>query len=416
MGSPPASSTPGRHDHAGARPRTGFAVVGLLFFATMGYGTVTTPLWPLYQDRDHFGPTMVTVVFSMYAVGTVATLMFAGSLSDRFGRTRILAAAAALGIASVLVFLLWQSVPGLLTARLVQGMGVGLTTSTATAAMVELGHRGAVRRPATSATTATTLANLGGLGAGALIGGMISEWVPGPLTAPFIFFGAAIAVAGLALTLVPETAPRGQGPAPATPHRRAGALIAVPRGKAGVYFCSGALGLTAFAVFGTFTALVPVILADVLESPGRVLSGVLVMLVMGTAAGAQLLLRNARTRTLASAGVALYPVGWLLTALAVHASSLALFIVSSVVAGTAAGLLFKTGSSTVDRIADPQRRAGAHSGFFLISYIGMALPVIGLAALGGVIGTVWSVVIFGLVLAAAAGAGMAGAVPRMRGR
>ncbi|WP_182346132.1 MFS transporter [Tomitella gaofuii] len=400
MGSSPAPAPSGLPDDAGTRLRRGFAVVGLLFFATMGYGTVTTPLWPLYQERDGFGPTMVTVIFSMYAVGTVATLVFAGSLSDRFGRTRILAAAAALGVASVLVFLLWQSVPGLLAARLVQGMGVGLTTSTATAAMVELGHRGAVRRPATSATTATTLANLGGLGAGALLGGMISEWIPGPLIAPFLFFGAALAVAGLALTLVPETAPRAHA---------TGALIAVPHGRARVYFCSGAMGLTAFAVFGTFTALVPVILADVLTAPGRVLSGVLVMLVMGTAAGAQLLLRNARTRTLAAAGAVLYPAGWLLTALAVHASSLPLFVVSAVVAGTAAGLLFKAGSATVDRIADPQRRAGAHSGFFLISYIGMALPVIGLAALGGLIGTVPSVLILGLVLAAVAAAGIAGA-------
>src|SRR5699024_3465847 len=34
------------------RLRTGFLVVGLLFYATMGFGTVTTPLWPLYQNRD----------------------------------------------------------------------------------------------------------------------------------------------------------------------------------------------------------------------------------------------------------------------------------------------------------------------------------------------------------------------------
>lgn len=391
--------------------------MGLLFFATMGYGTVTTPLWPLYQDRDGFGSTMVTVVFSMYAVGTVATLLFAGNLSDRIGRRRVLGLAAVLGVASVLVFLLWESVPGLLVARLVQGMGVGLTTSTATAAMVELAHRGAVRRPATGAMTATTVANLGGLGSGALIGGMISEWVPGPLTAPFLVYGAALTLGGLALIPVPETAPGERstgGRVLRSSAHRAASLMAVPRGRAREYFCSGALGLTAFAVFGTFTALVPVILADVLDSPSRVLSGILVLLVMGTAAGAQLLLRDARPRTLATAGAALYPVGWLLTALAVHAASLALFAVAAVVGGSAAGMLFKTGGVTVDRIADPQRRAGAHAGFFLLSYFGMALPVIGLAALGGVVGTAWSVTAFGAVLSAAAAAGVLGAGPGSR--
>src|SRR5699024_7830868 len=210
--------------------------------------------------------------------------------------------AAGFGIASALVFLLWESVPGLLVARLVQGMGVGLTTSPAPAAMVELAQRGAVRRPATGAMTATTVAHLGGLGAGALVGGVISEWVPGPLTAPFLVYGAALTLGGLALIPVPETAPRARtagGRHGRTGVRCAASLVAVPHGRAREYYCSGALGLTAFAVFGTFTALVPVILADVLDSPSRVLSGVLVLLVMGTAAGAQLLLRAAPQRTLA---------------------------------------------------------------------------------------------------------------------
>lgn len=386
--------------------RTGFLIVGLLFYATMGFGTVTTPLWPLYQDRDHFGSTMVTVVFAMYALGTVATLLFAGSLSDRLGRGRILGVAAGLGIVSVLVFLFWTSVPGLIVARLIQGMGVGLTTSTATASMVELAHRGALRRPATSATTVTTLANLGGLGSGALFGGMISEWAPAPLTTPFVVFGAALAVAGLGLTLVPDTAPAAR--TKNTPQRASGPrLIAVPVGRARTYFCSGGLGLTAFAVFGMFTSLVPVILTDVLDGPHRVLSGVLVLLVMGTAAGAQLILRNARAHILMVGGAALYPLGWLSAVLAVTVASLTLFVVAAVVSGAAAGMLFKTGTTTVDRIAAPENRAGAHAGFFLTAYVGMALPVIGLAALSSVTGTAWAVAVFGALLSLL----MAGCLP-----
>src|SRR5699024_1363421 len=132
--------------------------------------------------------------------------------------------------------------------------------------------------PATTATTATILANLGGLGSGALIGGMLGQWLPGPLTTPFLVFGAVIAVAGLALTLTPETAPRTESAA-SVPSASGVRLIAVPAGRATTYFRAGGLGLVAFAVFGTFTSLVPVILADVLDDPGLVLSGVLVILV-----------------------------------------------------------------------------------------------------------------------------------------
>src|SRR5699024_3163977 len=121
-------------------------------------------------------------------------------------------------------------------------------------------------------------------------------------------------------------------------------------------------------------------------------------LVMGTAAGAQLVLRNVRTRMLGFAGAGLYPLGWLTAALAVASSSLILFVVSAVVSGAAAGMLFKTGTATVDRIAESERRAGAHAGFFLTAYVGMALPVIGLAALSSATGTVWAVAAFGALL------------------
>lgn len=386
-----------------ARPalRRSLVLVALLFFLTMGYGTVTTPLWPLYQERDGFGPTMVTVIFSMYTLGTVLTLLFAGNLSDRFGRTRILGLAAAAGLLSILVFLLWDATAGLMVARAIQGIGVGLTASTATAAIAELAHAGAARKPDSTATTLSTLANLGGLGSGALIGGLISEWFPAPLTGPFVFYGAALAISALTLLAVQETRP--PGAAARAPSRR----FAVPPGHARQYFGAGALGFAAFATFGMSTALVPVILVTELHERSRILAGALVLLVMGSAALSQLLLARRSPRTLALAGAALYPVGWALTAVAVVAHGIAMFVVAALIGGISAGLLFKAGSATVDRIADAGQRAGAHAGFFLQAYIGMAVPVIGLAALSAATGTQWAVVAFGGALTVATAAGVA---------
>lgn len=380
--------------------RRSLGLVVLLFFLTMGYGTVTTPLWPLYQERDGFGPTMVTVIFSMYTLGTVLTLLFAGSLSDRFGRTRILALAAAAGVLSVLVFLTWDAVPGLMLARAIQGVGVGLTASTATAAIVELSHAGATRRTG-SATTISTLANLGGLGSGALIGGMISEWFPAPLAGPFIFYGAALTLAAASMILVRETAPRATAPAPPRPASK----FVVPDGRPREFFGSGALGLTSFATFGMFTSLVPVILVTELHQRSRILAGAMVLLVMGTAALSQLLVRNYAPKSLAAAGAVLYPVGWTLTAIAVGVGGIGVFLAAALVGGVSAGLLFKAGSATVDAVAHADQRAGAHAGFFFLAYIGMAVPVIGLAALSEVTGTQWAVVIFGVALSVAAIAG-----------
>ncbi len=52
----------------------------------MAFATVPTPLWPLYQVRDHFGPTSVTIAFAAMVVGAAATFPTLGHLSDHIGR------------------------------------------------------------------------------------------------------------------------------------------------------------------------------------------------------------------------------------------------------------------------------------------------------------------------------------------
>jgi MFS family permease len=58
--------------------------------------------------------------------------------------------------------------------------------------------------------------------------------------------------------------------------------------------------------------------------------------------------------------------------------SLSLFLVGGAVTGVGAGLLFKATLSTVVELAPAENRAEALAGFFLASYIGLSLPVIGL--------------------------------------
>ena len=111
----------------------GFWVVAAAFLVNMGFSAVPTPLYVLYQRRDHFSTITLTVVFAAYAVGVIASLFFGGHLSDWIGRKRMLVPALLVNVLSGLIFILAPSLPGLLTARIVSGVSVGLTTATATA-------------------------------------------------------------------------------------------------------------------------------------------------------------------------------------------------------------------------------------------------------------------------------------------
>jgi uncharacterized membrane protein YhaH (DUF805 family) len=57
------------------RHRRAYWVVALVFLAVMALGTVPSPLYDLYRDRDGFSLFMVTVI---YAVGVIGALLLAG--------------------------------------------------------------------------------------------------------------------------------------------------------------------------------------------------------------------------------------------------------------------------------------------------------------------------------------------------
>src|SRR6476659_2025315 len=111
------------HRRVGSRRhRRGFWVVAFAFLAVMALGTVPSPLYGLYRARDHFSPFMVTVVYAVYAIGVIGALLLAGHLSDVYGRLRLLLPALGIAIASAVVFLASKSLPGLLIARLINGI------------------------------------------------------------------------------------------------------------------------------------------------------------------------------------------------------------------------------------------------------------------------------------------------------
>jgi MFS family permease len=89
--------------------------------------------------------------YAVYAVGVIGALLLAGHVSDWYGRRPVLLPALGIAIASALVFVASKSLAGLLTARVLNGISVGIVASTATAYLVELHAAG---RPGATAQRA----------------------------------------------------------------------------------------------------------------------------------------------------------------------------------------------------------------------------------------------------------------------
>ncbi len=63
-----------------------------------------TPLYATYQARWGFSSVTITVIFGVYAVAVLASLLVAGSLSDHVGRRRVLIGALCIQAIVMLLF------------------------------------------------------------------------------------------------------------------------------------------------------------------------------------------------------------------------------------------------------------------------------------------------------------------------
>jgi len=352
-------------------PGSGFWIVAVVFVVTMAYSTVPTPLYPLYEQRDDFPVSLVTVIYSAFAVGVMLSLYLFGHVSDWLGRRTMLVIAVGISIASAVMFLLWPETAGLIAARAVNGVSIGILSATATA---HLGELRAIARPQESPVFATSVAgaaNLGGLALGSLIGGLVAEVLPDPLVLPHVLFLVLLVLGGVALLIVPETVVR---PAPLPRYRPQ--KLSVPRGGRSIFLVAAFGAFAGFAVFGLFSSLIPTFLAGEFGERDHLLAGVTVFAIFGASAAGQLALVSTRLRTQLTIAVSACAVGLVCVGIGALLPQIALFIGGGVIAGLGVGVLFRGAIGTALAIAESGHAGETVALLFLIAYAGPVIPVL----------------------------------------
>jgi MFS family permease len=314
------------------------------------------------------------VIYAAYAIGVVGALALAGHLSDWYGRKRLLLPAAVFTVASAVVFLAWKDVPGLLLARVLSGISIGLTQSTATAYLAELHARHRPQAPGTRAQVTATTVNMGGLGVGALVAGLFAQRVGDPLTAPYVVFLIAALVALVAVALSPET----RKPVRPRPRYRP-QRVSLPAEARGEFYAAALSAFIVFAAMGLFAGLAGLFLVVVLHHPSHALAGATLFAVFSAAVIAQLATMSWPRRRLLAAGMAAVLLGLaaVVTAVWLSAPSLALFITGGAITGAGGGAIFKGAVATVISISPPETRAEALAGTYLAAFVGLSAPIVG---------------------------------------
>ena len=351
--------------------RSGFWRVVYAFLIVMAVATLPSPLYGLYRVRDGLSAFTITVIYAIFAAGTIVTLGRVPSIAGRIGRRGVMLAAIGTMMMAAGVLAAWKDLPGLLLGRLLTGVAVGLAAGTAITFLIELQLRADPGSSVVRARTIGTSVNVGALGVGPLIAGCLAQWARWPLTLVYLVFIAfgVLALAGLAS--VPETGSPEH--VVSSSGRRAGSTrprVPVP---------AAAATLAAYSAMGLFAGLSGLFLATTLGHPSHALSGATLFLVFSCGVASQLATTNVPAPRVLGLGTISMLVGLVLlvTSVRISTPSLALFLVAGALIGAGSGAVFKGTTGIVLEAAAPEDRLAMTSGLLIALFIGLSVPVIG---------------------------------------
>ncbi|MCO5991890.1 MFS transporter [Actinoallomurus rhizosphaericola] len=353
-------------DVSAAARRPGLAGLTLLASMIVSFlasSSAPTPIYAIYAGRWHFSPMTTTIVFGSYALTVLAALLVLGRTSEYLGRKPVLLAALALQIVAMVVFITAGGIGALLAARILQGVATGGALGTLGAAMLDIDRE--------RGTRANTVAPGLGSGAGALLSGLVVQYLPAPTRLIYVMLIGIFVIQAAGVALLPETVGRRPGlrsalvPELAVPRHLRGPLLAV----APVLFAVWSLG-------GFYGSLAPALARRLSGSTSMVIGGLGLFVLTVVSTITTVALERTPPRTVMFLGIGLLVVGSLGTLVAVESSSIVGFFACTCVAGVGFGAGFQGGMRTVVPLVAEHERAGVLSTVYVICYLGMGLPAI----------------------------------------
>jgi predicted MFS family arabinose efflux permease len=367
----------------------------IVFF--LAASSAPTPLYAVYQSSWGFSPITTTVVFGIYALAVLSALLTVGKLSDHIGRRPVLLAAIATQAASLIVFTTASGVSELMIARVVQGLATGAAAGAVGAGLLDLDRA--------KGTILNAVAPVTGTATGALVSGLLVQFLPAPTHLIYLALVAVFVLLGIGVVFMAETS---------TP--KAGALaslkpeFALPQAVRAPLAVASSVLVAVWALAGFYGSVGPSLARIVVGSDSLSLGGLALSLLAASGALTVLVLRDRAPRSVMRFGILALIAGVAVTLIGIAQTSAVGFFVGTAIAGVGFGAGFQGAIRTVLPLARPHERAGVLSTMYVVSYLGMGLPAVVAGFLvvdgGGLLATAREYGIGIIVLAALALVGM----------
>lgn len=344
-----------------------FATLGLL--GMLAAAGAPSPLYGLYASEFGFSTGVLTVVFAVYALALLGTMLIVGSLSDYTGRKPVLFAALIVEMISLVLFLLAGGVSGLIVARLTQGVATGAGISTLGAILLDT-ESGAGRGTVTNSIVSQVGFVVGAVGAGAL-----AEYAPAPLELVFWVLLAIFAALFVVTLLIPETGGSHPGA-----RRSLRPEVTVPTRVRSSFFAAVPLFVATWAVSGLYVSLGGSIAEGVFGFSNLFVDGLIVAAMLTPGAIASHLSRSAEPHRAIRFGSTMLIVGLGITlvglALGGGSVGFVVFVLGTVVTGIGFGSAYVGAFGSTMAEVPQESRAATLTAILGVSYLSFSIPAL----------------------------------------
>jgi predicted MFS family arabinose efflux permease len=342
------------------------AVIAFLGFAA---NAAASPLYRIYEVEFGFSTTTLTLLFAVYIVVLLLTLLVFGSVSDYVGRRRVMLAGLASGAVACGLFLLAHGVGVLFCARALQGVAVGLIVGAASAALLDL------RPSSRAAPVVSSAAPTGGQALGAIGASVLAQYAVAPTHLVWWLLLAAFITGAVAVLAMPEPGELRPGVVSSLRPQ-----VSVPRGARSAFATALPALIGMWALAGLYLSLGPSLAAELLHSKNLLSGGILIFLLTGLGAAASTVFAKRNPSGVMLGGCLALIAGALVTFAAIQTSTGAALFVGAAVAGLGLGPAFMGAYRSTVALAPPDDRAGLITAIYIVGYLSTGIP----AVIGGI--------------------------------
>jgi predicted MFS family arabinose efflux permease len=339
------------------------ALTSSMVVSFLAASAAPTPLYDRYELMWHSTPLIGTIAFAVYALAVLAGLLWLGELATHLGRRTVLLGAVGGQVLALVLFAVAGSFEPILIGRAIQGLAAGSALGALSATMIESDpDRGAVA----SAASPTA-----GSGLGALISGVVVQFLPAPTHTIYLLLVVVMALQAFGVARLIDATPRRRVPRSALRPR-----VAIPAAARKGFLASAPIMFAVWSLGGFYGALSPALYRSLSGDTSVWHSAVPLFLLAILGSASTIVLRRVPGRTLTIAGAAMLTAGLIGTVIAIKTGSVAVYLATSALAGVGFGAGFQGPIRTLVPLANQAERPGMLSAVFIVAYVGLGLPAV----------------------------------------